>query len=308
MAQRMSLIVPSSPSDPSTPKRRRIVPDIPEPALSRTSTPRKGHPASRPATPERSLGVDSGLGTSVSPEKAAEDSSQTQPESPRWLVSSQTEPESSQWVVKTQHYRPPSSQTQPESPQWLVGSQLESQTQPESPRWLVKTQLSPQSSQTEPESSQWRVESPQPESKSSQTEPESSQWIVGTQLPSPTRLRPRMFLEDDQDNAPPGTLPVADYDSQSQAEPPARSKPSEFALPAVSQDEEESQPWEMNSPARKEMLRKLGFLRRQQKEDWDSLSDAPPSIPSDFGGVTNLEGLDTQDLLASPVQEFLALR
>lgn len=108
-----------------------------------------------------------------------------------------------------------------------------------------------------------------------------------------------------------GSLPIADYESQSQVEVSNGPNPSEPTRPSMDRDMDmsQSQPWDLDSQDREEMLRKLQFLRRKQgKEDWDGSSDAPLSIPSDYGQDADLEGLGSQDLLATPVKEFLGLR
>ena len=259
----------------------------------------------------------------MSPEKVV-DESQTQPESPRWEVktqhnpqqSSQTQPESPRWEVKTPTKTQAESQTQPESPRWEVKSPAaaESQTQPESPRWVVKTQKSPQSSQTEPESSQWRVHTPPPQEASSQTQPESSQWVVRTPPQSQTRPRARLPLEDEQDAAaaPSGSLPIAEYESQGPGEASGGSPPPASALwpprTDLEGDDSQGQSWDPDTQSRKEVLRRLRYIRAQQGTVWDNMSEGPPSIPADFGEDVDLEDIRTQELFAQPVKDFLGLR
>ncbi|KIP09188.1 hypothetical protein PHLGIDRAFT_126492 [Phlebiopsis gigantea 11061_1 CR5-6] len=320
-AQLSPLTVPSSPHDlfPSTPKRKRAL------GIQRhMSSPGCNVAVAQPRTPIKSPNLDSGIGTSVSPEKLV-DESQTQPESPQWEVktprspqpqSSQTQPDSPRWIVKTPTKTQDDSQTQPDSPQWEVKSPIavRSLTQPESPRRLVKTQKSPQSSQTEPESSQWRVHTPPAQADSSQTEPESSQWVVRTPPGSQTRSRACLPLEDEQDAAaaPSGSLPIAEYESQGPVEALGGSQPPVSGLPPprIHQvgDESQSQPWDLDTQTRREVLRRLAYVRAQQETAWDNMSDGPPSIPADFGEDADFGDIGTQDLFAQPVKDFLGIR
>lgn len=341
-AQRSSFFVPSSPQNlsPTTPKRKRSLAASAE-YRSPTSALR-GRPAvALPRTPTKSPTLDSGIGLSVSPEKLV-DESQTQPESPRWEVgtprSSQlpTQPDSPQWVVKTPTKSQAESQTQPDSPQWEVKSPVaaESQALPESPRCTVKAPQSPQSLQTEPEltqwrvhtppplpqedpsqtqpdSSQWRVHTPPPEEDNSQTQPESSQWVVRT--PPQSQIQPRAYLplEDEQEAAaaPSGSLPIAEYESQGPVEASNGSQLPSPAMPSARLDQEgddsQSQPWDLDTQVRKEVARRLRYARRL---DSDDMSQGPPSIPADFGVDPDLGDIDTQDLFAQPVKDFLGLR
>ena len=101
-------------------------------------------------------------------------------------------------------------------------------------------------------------------------------------------------------------LPIPDHQSPRPVETEAGSKPSGFALlPLTKASQSES--FELGSQDRKEVSRKLRFMRNKyMKEGGDSISDGPPSIPSDFAEDVDYE-IDSQALLASPVLEFLGL-
>ena len=321
----------SGPRSPSTPKRKTAV----------SCTPTKSALLS---TPHRTPAADSGLGASVSPEKDGFCSSQTVPESPRSLPppldESQTQPETP-YSVRTATHRTPcspaSSLTVPESPRSPLKTPGkpclyeadDSQTQPESPHSRIATASKNLShgdyvmEEDIPGSHVLQESPPSPvksggheecameeDADSSQTVPESPRWRVPAPITPPSK-KTRGYLPDDENlfTPIPSSLPCAESDgSQPKAE--ASTQPG-LGLFDVYKDGSQTQPdaWPL-TPRNKRMMRRLQHIRNRHvaeasEKNWDMLSDAPLSIPSDFGEDAPMSQVGSD--LPSPARDFLGM-
>jgi hypothetical protein len=237
-------------------------------------------------------------------------SSETEPESPydplpTLLESSQTQPESQLYIIAAK--KEDSSQTQPESQPYIIALNREqsSQTQPECELYILPVKQQ-EGSQMQPESQRDALPIIQPNK--SQLQPESLLGPLPTsRTPVAAKKHMRGFLEDEENpfQELPESVPFADDESQN---PTVLASFEATLVPPASLGAEESplQPENMLTPDRKAFRRRLRWvMRREMAKDSDTLSDSPPSIPSDFDEDVGLSDDGDIDLSATPVKNFL---